>query len=490
MELIKSLASIVTPNKTRHLPLNLQTKDLTGKLYQLVSQSDNLTDEEAINQLFGPVLHQRKYLNETKTKLRNRLIDSLLFIDPDDNSSNLDKAIFRIHKAYSTMHICRYVGLPKVAKNLAAKYIDIALEFDQTNEALSFCFFLKHYYSSIDRNKKQFDKYSNLVAKLLDIQNQENRLYNIYLDLLFGISDNKSVSKETLNKALIYSKMTKELLSGESINFKIAFWSYSIQYISAELHKDHLEIVSICEKGLNYFNSIPSKVSKPAIFHFTYYLVPLYINLGKYEEALLKLDNAISLVKPGSFNWIVCYRYFTIIVLHQQQYEKAQDHCQQVKIKGRFQYGRIKEDWMLFEAYIHLFQEAYQLPFKTKVIRPAKFINEIESYSKDKRNTYFNARVAYFLLLLQQGRTDQLIEIVDGMDRYAHRYLKQPDSIRAYYLFKLLILIPKWSFDKDRITIKSKPWLEKLNSTDKLKQDADLELVPFEDLWELALGLI
>lgn len=86
---------------------------------------------------------------------------------------------------------------------------------------------------------------------------------------------------------------------------------------------------------------------------------------------------------------------------------------------------------------------------------------------------------SHFLLLLQEEKTSTLIDLVDGLDRYASRHLKATDSIRAYYILKALIQIPKCSFKREKIEAKARPWLIKLEAASRNQQDADLELVPF-----------
>ena len=484
MELIKALVKIVTPNKIKHLPVNFSTDDWAGKLYEILQKEQLIDDKNIALKLFGENPNRRTYYNEAKKKLRERLLNALFLIEPDENNSNFNAAIFKIQKGISAMHISRYFGMPKVAKEIAEKYLKLALEYEQINEALGFSLFLKHYYASIYRNELQFNKHSQKVVALFDLQQMEQRVYNIYLDTLFELSRHKTVSEEVKRKVVAYAGQVEPLLD-ESISFRTAFYSFSILYYCAELQGEYERIVQVCERGLQYFIHQPKKLSKPAIFSFTYHLLPLYIKTGQFAKARQLTFHALDLVKIGSINWVLSYRYLTIIAFHQQEYGKVNEFLKLVKTKGRFQYGRFKEDWLLFDGYLHLFQQALDLPFSTKTIRPGKFLNEIDNYSSDKRNTYFNARLVYFLLCLQQEKYDLLIEQVDGLDRYASRYLKKPDSLRAYYLTKSLLQIVKSGFNRTKALKKAQPWLDKLQATNKDRQDADLELVPFGNLWNL-----
>ena len=103
MRIIKSLMNVVTPNKIKSLPVQLNTNNKTGTLYELIKERPNIEDSGAISILFPGTTYSRIRYNEVKRRLRSRLTDTLFLIQPDDNNTSSTSAVFKIQKACALM---------------------------------------------------------------------------------------------------------------------------------------------------------------------------------------------------------------------------------------------------------------------------------------------------------------------------------------------------------------------------------------------------
>ncbi len=122
--------------------------------------------------------------------------------------------------------------------------------------------------------------------------------------------------------------------------------------------------------------------------------------------------------------------------------------------------------------------------------RIKKFLNEVPTYSKDKRGNNITILILHILLLLQQRKYGEIIDRVESLKTYSHRYLRQDDTFRSNCFIKMLLQLPAASFHKKGVIRKAKKYWEKLQSVPlkKANQSVELEIIPYETLWEFVLN--
>jgi hypothetical protein len=86
MESIIELCEMVSPLKVRHLKLIGDKEDQAGQLYDLIKNDKVKNDQEAMDQLFPDKEYARIYLNGIKEKLSQRLMNTLLFLDQNQDT--------------------------------------------------------------------------------------------------------------------------------------------------------------------------------------------------------------------------------------------------------------------------------------------------------------------------------------------------------------------------------------------------------------------
>lgn len=84
-----------------------------------------------------------------------------------------------------------------------------------------------------------------------------------------------------------------------------------------------------------------------------------------------------------------------------------------------------------------------------------------------------NAKFVHFLLCLNTDKSNELIDQIEANEIYAARYLNHEDSIRVYSIFKALLLISKYCFQKEKVVMIVKPLLNKLAAAYQNQRDLD-----------------
>ena len=97
--------------------------------------------------------------------------------------------------------------------------------------------------------------------------------------------------------------------------------------------------------------------------------------------------------------------------------------------------------------------------------------------------------VIKLLLLLRERKFHRLLDEVEATEQYCYRHLRGDNTKRSYYFLKMLLQIPLGQFDAEVIPAKAERFLEKLKSypLQVANQTYEIEIIPYEDLWEFAL---
>jgi len=121
--------------------------------------------------------------------------------------------------------------------------------------------------------------------------------------------------------------------------------------------------------------------------------------------------------------------------------------------------------------------------------RLSSFLNETLIYNKDKEG--FNTSILIFqaMLLLLEGNFRKLVDKTEALKRYGNRYFIKDAIYKSQIFIKMLLIADKCSYDRTLTTQKTDKYFEKLKTTgyEHVNSYDGLEIVPYSDLWEIAL---
>ena len=124
--------------------------------------------------------------------------------------------------------------------------------------------------------------------------------------------------------------------------------------------------------------------------------------------------------------------------------------------------------------------------------RLGKFMNEVPSYSQDKRGANISILVIQILFTIVQKNYNKSIDRIEAIEKYTSRHLKQDDNFRSNCFIKMLMEIPKESFKKEAVAQKADRYRRKLAEMPlaKANQAFHIEVIPYEHLWEMVINLL
>jgi len=81
---------------------------------------------------------------------------------------------------------------------------------------------------------------------------------------------------------------------------------------------------------------------------------------------------------------------------------------------------------------------------------------------------------------------------MESLNVYCHRYLRKDDTFRSNCFIKMLIVLPNAHFNKIAAIRKTEKLRNRLaeQPLETANQSSELEIIPYELLWELVLEIL
>ncbi|MBK8920545.1 MAG: hypothetical protein IPM81_03415 [Saprospirales bacterium] len=498
MDELRELVSIVTKQKLRAASLlsvkALQPGPLSMRLYDLVAEGKVDTDEQAMSALYPGEPRTVSY-QRIKKSLRDYLVQMMLIIDLNLPHYNpRQKAYFDCYKKWGAIKILLGKNAHRTTLDLAGEVLRLAFRYDFTDLALDMARTLRLYYGSIEGNLKKYEQYGKQVQRLDDVFRFENLAEDLYTDLIIRFVNDKSIKRDVPQVAGRYFGQLEAALKKYD-SYRLHFTGRLIEIIIYTSVNDYKKTIDICDKAIRFFDA-KNYVANVPLQAFLYQEMVCYVQLRDYQRGRKAADRGFKLLESGSFNWFKYQELLLLLSLHAREYQEAYT-IYKTTVKHRRFNGLpegIRQIWKIFEAYLfYLIQVGRIQPDDPETIisriRIMRFLNDVPIFSKDRRGMNIPILVFHILFLILTKRYDEVIDRMEAIQKYATRYLKKDDNYRSNCLIKMLLEIPDAGFHRAAVIRHADKYVKMLNkvSLDFANQSHDIEIIPYEDLWQMAL---
>lgn len=497
MDELKLLINTVSRQKVRQIEIignDRNPNSLLNRLYDGIHDGRISSDQVAIEELFDGGKNSVGYLNRLKRQLKERLYNTLFLIDNNLSSySDLQTAYYSCYKNLSAIKILIGKQNRQGALPLAIKTLKVSQKYEFTDITLAIAKELRLHFGTLIGDKKKFDKYNAIVKEYSKIYEAELLAEEYYSAITVHFVNSAAIKKEIIVYA---DNLIEDLLErGKSTS---SYWFNYVTYITLiiryEIVNDYEQVIDICQKAMGYFESKKHLASNRTLFNFQYKTLGGHIKLKHYQEGLEKIYNCIDLTLEGSINWYSSLHYLMILSYHSKTLSEAFSTYYLATSHSNFKvyFKNLSEIWRIHEAFVHFFiitkrikKDQEELP----KFRISKFLNEVPIFSKDKRGNNITVIILQILFLLQQKKYGAIIDKMESLQTYTHRYLRQDDTFRSNCFIKMLLCLPAASFHKKAVLRKADKYWKKLQTMpiEKANQSAEMEIVPYEMLWEFVL---
>lgn len=503
MENIISLSNLITKQKIYQAELIDELDGKENKMAQLYNNIINgniNSDEDALKILYKNKGNIGK-LNKLKSRLYQRLINSLFFLDQSgSNYADVFEAAKNCYKNFAAVKLLLGNRRRDVAIDLAKRTLKISKKYEFTDLNYLLTSILSTHYVSYTLDPISYAKYKKLKNYYFEALQAENDAEEIYGEFSFELSkSSKGLTEEDLIKYGLILKDLREMQARvTTLNFNLRAYLFQANFYLE--NKEYHKIVEIASEGLKFFGDkgVQSKNvdytlrTRAAIAHFM---------LKNYNKAESLYKENLEMTSPNTGNWYATYNFLFSLKIIQKKYQDAFDILTKIFNTKEFEtiaHPLLVQLWKIKEAYIHFLIEMGKVNPEESVgptlrkFRFARFMNDTPTFSKDKRGVNISILIIQMVLLVQNKQYDMVIDKLDALNMYCHRYLRNDSSFRSNCFIKMLAKLP----DADYHPIRWVRYVQKLRERldeqpfELSYHNLDMEVIPFERLYDLVIEML
>lgn len=463
------------------------------QLYDLIAEGKVDTDEKACEFLYDCPKDKNAYY-KLKHLLKERLYNTLFFIDLKQKKySNVKKAEIICQKSLMLYNLLKLKGGARNAVKVAKKGLRIALDYELTQEIIFLSEKLRTHYASLIGDRKAFNLYNEMFIDSQKVYSAEAFVKGKYLDLVSRYVNNRGTKKYVSTQAKEYlEEIEKLVIPRETADF---FYYKTMLVIIFNMSKnDYSTTLKVCKEALQRIHSFKYLNTKAKIIISLQYIA-CCIQLKLYIEGKEKIDECFEIVDEGLHTWFKLQELYLTLCLHTQNYTEAWRTYKLATGHKKFQtlFANAQEVWKIYEAWLYFLLRAGKVEQLNgrphKKFRIGRFLNEVPTFSKDKRGLNVPILIVQILLLMQAGRRDEIIDRMEAIAQYKHRYLDKEQNYRSNVFIRMLLEVPRASFCRDRTLRRALKYEGMLDEVplEVSNQSHDLEILPYEDVWEIVL---
>ena len=307
------------------------------------------------------------------------------------------------------------------------------------------------------------------------------------LNIYHGKGKKKELALEQAKTQLMELKKLAEQYDSYRLHLHYRVLDLTVAKENGEI----IKAIQICEDALHFFRERPHYflTGQKA---FTSQLFILYWQTKQYEKGKVLLRFSRQFATPGTMDWSVYNHYQFLLGMHTSQYEAAAAslktiiHHNNYKLLPSYE----RESWQLKLAYITFLYKLGKIKsIEQPKFRLGKFLNEVPMFAADKRARNIPILVIQILFLLLDKKHGKAIDRMEAIDAYCKRHLKKDDTYRSHCFIKMLLKIIEANFHPVAARRKAAPLVKKLTKVpfEVSGQVHEIEIIPYEELWELAL---
>ncbi len=495
MEELRELINVVSRNKIKDLEIvgRDEGKSRYFDFYDRLLRGEFKDDKEAAHFYFGKEPGYSQY-RKLKNKLRDRLINTTFFIDVNSPKFNdVQRAYYTCQRNVMAIRILLGRNARRSAISLARKTLKKSVNFEFSEISLEIARILRTHYAIHQKNLRMHLKYADLVKFYFDLCEAEDLAVGFY-EHTSAMLNRSVVKKEAVLETCAKYLQELEPLTKKWDSYKLHLSYYFIALRQETLKANHRGILESSDRAISFFTA-KGTVSEKFIGAFYYYKMMACVQLRDFKEGQSLAMKCNSIFEAGSLRWYNSQNITFILYMHDKAYAKAVSVRNQVVGHPSFsdQQQNRAEMWKIHDAYLFFLQligkfnpaQARDL----KKFRLQKFLNEVPVYSLDKQGLNIPILVIQILILIQTKRRDLVNDRIEAIEKYTSRYLKKGSNYRSSCFIKMLLQIPKRQYHATAVKRHTNVLLRKLERypLEKADQPFEIEIIPYEHLWEYAL---
>ncbi len=404
------------------------------------------------------------------------------------------------YKSYASLQIIRESGNEKLYVHYAEKILRRAITNQMLDLVMILSSQLEFHYSFIEIDTVKEEKYRLLKNSTTSTLTVINELSLIYYKLGQLIVSGKSVRLIDVTEEYICKLQKAKKLINYNTPFTVAQRIYASLSYYFLLTQEYSKMYVVSKESYEYFKiNFPDRALQHFLFRLRMAVAKIF--MSDYNGARRLMNEVLEMnPSPGLLHWNSAYSYAFVLEMLTKNYQDATDILIDMVTEPKL--NNLEDiwiqQWRIRSAYIHFLAKIGLVDLerigKKRVpnFRLGRFLNEVPTYSKDKRGLNISIIIAQFLILLADRKFGQIYDRIDALSKYSYRHLKNDDKLRSNCFIRMLLSLAKAEFNPVRAQRYAEKYVEKLKTTEMNLNEysTEIEIIPYEDLWEIILQLV
>jgi hypothetical protein len=504
MEELFELIQLISRNKIKQLEW-FGTSKTKGKeasqirqLYDGITKGKFITEEDVRLFFFKDAERGHQYTRRLIQKLKNRLFHTLFFIDLNQPKYNdIQQAYYQCHKDYAIYKILLGQNIVGPTISLGEEILQRSLKygFPYLTMELARNLMIQHGVSGTKENKARY--YQNLMFQQFELYRAEITTEAYFQELAVHFSNSRSSKPEMTKTALKYASEVEQYLK-KFRTYRLILNGYRVLAMRHQIENDYENTILVSQKALKVIENDPTLNTQTALLIFYFNILQSCIQLRRFEEGEQAAQKCMKLVPEGHSNWYFVLELHLMLAFHTNKFQKAYEVLRTALQHPGYKKlpESVREQWAIYKAYVQYFISIGKINNQGKEqvqsFRIGKFLNEVPTFSKDKRGVNISIIIIQILFLLYKREFGQVIDRVEALNMYRHRYLRRDDTFRSNCFIQMLLQLPAANFNRIAAVRRAQKFMDQLKEVpiEAARQSGEIEIIPYETLWRFALQSI
>ena len=495
MKNLAQVVKLVTKRRLKKIELlnDVVSSGKGNKYYELytgIRENKIKTDEDAAHYLYKTNAKDKKYLM-LKGRFKRKILNSLFFLDDSKLTlSEYDLSYQNLNKKVLLIKLLRINGISALMRKLSKEVLKKARYYQFNDIIVQVTDILRHDCSQRgDRTMyKEYDKILNRSIKTYELELKSEDYYD---RILINFRKSVATKPELIPRAKSYvAELRKHVTKYPS--YVIQLNLFRLWYLSYQMQQEYQQTIEICTKAEEYLELNPRFKQNTKVVELALTKLECFSRLRDDKNGLNYAEKCLNYFASNSYNRLVLYEYYFLLTMATGKYLSAFEIYKKASEHPLFKSAplRKQEKWKIFAAYLYYVSNHMEvIKFENPDFRLAKFLNEVPIYSKDKSGYNVSILILQLIFLLERGDFSGIIDRMDALKIYRSRYLRSAGDFRSNTFIKMLLVMEKKDFEFEKTKRIAKKYLLSMQKVGEQKGGglSDLEVIPYEDLWERVL---
>ena len=424
-----------------------------------------------------------QHFNVVYKSLKDRLMKGVLVNDFKD-ASKVRQRQFSIRRQYEES-IFLIQSEHKIAGILSARACMHKAEKNGLFQiALDLSRELTRYYGTIVGHTKKYEYYAEKMEFYREELNNELQVERLYFELGFNLKKGKNINSLKVK--------IEELGQIDSKSYRFNYMYFELLTLWHWAHRNDEAFLKTCEDALEHFSHYNFPLPYVTKWSWYFQQVPFYLAKRNYAKAEQCLARCLEGPEKGSINWYLSWQFRAIYGFHTDKPMMVVTALKKVNsLRKKFRNDRMEENWLVYRAYLELLVKLDRIE-AIGYWKLSRFLNSVSQSNLEKGGRNVSIIIIELMHYLVDKKYEKFSLQSNRLNDYIKSHLSDKKHIRAKLFLRMLQAVVRGGFVKCEVMLKGNKYSKALKNTGPMVSAdvREVEIIPFEALWEMALGAL